>query len=301
MDNILRKKLPLNIDPQAKEIIDALSLSGNVILQGSQRLQSQLYAGDYDLYEVVKGDYSSPEVATKKFVVKLQDLIKRLLKIKDTYIGDIKAGEKNGEPVRWKPNDILKGEKDGVSLAEAINTPALVKVDVISWISGRYTDFSIIYEFRNKTKVLNPVDRGTPKESLTESYKEEVRAGNYFKALKRQFSLAVLDKKEKRAEALSDIFNSDLGRLYSLSSDMKTLLYLFENYSTIPKDKVEYELEQIRVRMGYLSSLPQVNDKDILERIERLESASHDTVERELTGIIELFDKKLNRQAKKFL
>jgi hypothetical protein len=46
--------------------------------------------------------------------------------------------------------------------------------------------------------------------------------------LKRLFSIARLVGEEKRVERLTELFNSDLGRLYSVISDIASLEFLLE-------------------------------------------------------------------------
>jgi len=297
MENILRRKLALNIDPRAQEIIDILSISGDVKILGSQKYQSQLYAGDYDLYEIVKGRYGSRAAAAAAYVKKIQAVVRKLMNERDVFIGDIKSGERDGEPVRWKPSDILDGAKDGLKLADAFQQPALTKLDVVAWVNGRYTDFSIIYEFKNKTETLNPV-KSDPKASIRQDEADLKREGEYFKALKRRFSIAALERRKGALIRLNRILNSDLGRLYLIISDLKTLLYLFENKERVPHDRLEYELEQMRVRFGFLSTMPAVNSPTILKRLEALETASAITVTANLTSLIDDLSKRLNRAAK---
>lgn len=299
MNNILRQKHSLNIDANARDIIDILSISDNIKIMGSQQYQSQLYAGDYDLYEIVNGSYTTNEKAAVSYVKKLQNVIRKLLKKDGVFIGDIKSGERNGEPVRWKPRDILKGEVDGVELKDTIQSPTLTKVDVIAWISGKYTDFSIIYEFKNKSKVLNPVEQ--TREGIVADMEDLKKEGQFFKVLKRQFSLAVIDKKASKLEKLNEILNSDLGGLYAIVSDLKTILFLIENKDHISKEKLEDEFNSINVRLGYLSSLPQINTPSLLKKIEGLEDASIDTIERKLKDIVDDLSAVLNRKAKKLM
>lgn len=58
--------------------------------------------------------------------------------------------------VRWKPSDVKNGyvvlrNHAKMTLEEAFNCHIITKLDVCAWINNnKYSDFSIIYEFKNK-------------------------------------------------------------------------------------------------------------------------------------------------------
>jgi hypothetical protein len=87
-DITIQKEFPENYDPEIVDIIKDLSMTNGkeIFISGSMSFRSMLYASDYDLYEIV--DYSKIGTIVKKF----QDVIKKLLKRKNTFIGDIKCG-----------------------------------------------------------------------------------------------------------------------------------------------------------------------------------------------------------------
>jgi hypothetical protein len=60
---------------------------------------------------------------------------------------------------------------------------------------------------------------------------------------KRIFSILKRSKGEL-ADKLNTLFNSDLGRLYSLISDIGTILFLLDNEAIIPIKKIQYEKNQ---------------------------------------------------------
>ncbi len=162
--------------------------------------------------------------------------------------------------VRWTVAEALAGEKtlaDGrtYTLQEAFNSPAISKLDVIGLIeNNRYTDFSIIYEFHNRGKVLNP-DFRPIEQSLREDILAYQNDGNAFKVLKRKYALAKFKNQKAKIKKLTVILNSDLGRLYSLSSDVATLIQLLDEEKAVPLDKLRYELDQFKGRMANIYSL----------------------------------------------
>ena len=295
--NVFESKVyPLNYSTDALSIINAMSFkNGDAKVLGSSGLRSQQYAGDYDLYEVVKVKSASV------FAKRLQSIVKTLCKTDNVYVGDIKCGsvpdwkvdgadklkqltedgiitksEYNdakavvGKPliakreikfdvVRWKPSEIEAGfvilrNGKSMTLEEAIMSGGLIKLDVVAWMDTRYVEFSIIYEVYVNGKKLNDI-----KEDIEGSLKEDMayyKEANPFKYIKRLFAYAKLTNDEKLGDKLTPILNSDLGRMYLLSSDINTLLYLLENYDHLDKERIDRELSGFRQRMGNIYDVP---------------------------------------------
>lgn len=319
MSAILKEKpFPSGYPEDAVKVLKAMSFTDGKALNivGSQALRSQLYAGDYDGYEIVETHYSTDKEALDYLVSKFQSMIKELKSMKNVYIGDIKAGvieewriipskklynlratmEKVDDlfrkkiisakevketlavlkarptrldtivaretikfhKIRWTPETILKGYqklRDGrtYTLQEAFSSPIMAKLDVIALIQGRYTDLSVIYEFHNGSKSLNP-DEIDPEKSLKESIALFNLEGNTFKVIKRKFALAKLKNDTKAVKRYSSILNSELGKLYIIYSDVKTLTDLLEDHS-IPVDKLKESIKNFRYRIAHIYSL----------------------------------------------
>lgn len=178
--------------------------------------------------------------------------------------------------VRWTPIEVSKNKKvlrDGstMTLEEAFSSPTVTKLDCVSLIQrNRFSDFSCIYEFQNNGRVLNPAisDLGASLKEDIEAYKA---SGNYFKALKREFALAKYKDDKKRMAELTDILNSDLGRLYQVVSDIKTLLEVLEIPKTNPK-LIRYEINQFKSRLSNIYSLPEYLSKEskLFKRLDSL-------------------------------
>ena len=161
--------------------------------------------------------------------------------------------------VRWKPAEIEAGFvilRDGrkMSLEEAVLSGGLIKLDVVAWLGWRYVEFSMIYDL-----YVNGRRTSTVGLNFVKSIKEDIlyyKKTNPFKYLKRLFSLAKYTKDVKLGEKLVPVLNSDLGRLYLLSSDIGTLLYLLENYDRFDEAHIQKELSGFRMRMGNVYDVP---------------------------------------------
>ena len=213
--------------------------------------------------------------------------------------------------VRWKPSDCLRGYivlRDGrhYTLEQAFSTAAIVKLDVIAYIQrNRFADFSIIYTFEDEKGEINRTTVDFKKE-LNQSFLSYIADDDYFKASKRLFSIARQTNDKKKIEAYNKMFNSDLGRLYSIISDAKTILYLLENESNIPLEKIKYEIDQFRGRLGNIYSIGSVGTENILSKILAMSNlpATADgrkTLRNQMETLIEVFSKALSSATLEYL
>jgi len=186
---------------------------------------------------------------------------KKLIKDKPT-IEDILEMKKEIKPhiVRWTPEEVIQGFKElkgniKFTLEDAFSSPAITKLDVIGLVQrSRYTDFSIIYEFRNNGKTLN-IGMSDIEPALKESMYAYYYDKNYFKMAKRMFALAKYKKDNKIIAKLAPMFNTDLGLIYSVMSDIGTLIYLIEHEKHIPYDRIKYQIDQFKARLANVYSL----------------------------------------------
>lgn len=174
--------------------------------------------------------------------------------------------------VRWTPKDIQRGHKilaDGrkFTLADGFQSPAITKLDVVAWVQGnRFTDFSVIYEFRKGRTVLNPAMRDIV-EGLKENVYELYHEKDYFKMSKRMFALARILGAYPLLSVLSQLFNGDLGRIYVVYGDIGTLEFLLENEGSIPKEKVQFEIDQFRNRLANVTLPKYLAEEEVISEV----------------------------------
>ena len=164
--------------------------------------------------------------------------------------------------VRWTVKEAIDGKRtlqngSVYTLQDAFASRGSVKVDVVGWIqNNRYTDFAMIYFLSsNGKKLYTPIQF---EDEIKESILYYTHEGNYFKVLKREFSLAKFKHENKKMEELSEVLNHDLGRIYHILGDVKTLIALFTETQTHPKrlTDIRYEIDQFKGRMSNIVAEP---------------------------------------------
>lgn len=207
--------------------------------------------------------------------------------------------------VRWTPDEILDGSKvlpsgDTITLADAFKTPSVIKVDLVVYLESlqRFVEFSIIYQFKNNTTTFNEFKMDAQYE-IRQNLFYYLAEANYFKVCKRMFSLARLNDWEDDLQRLNEILTSDIGNLYSIISDCETILFILENESYIPLEKIRHTLDGFRTRLGAVYSV-NADKPSVLRKIlsiQTLPSTTKGKLElfKQMTRLIEFFSVLLNR------
>lgn len=209
-------------------IFNYLTINGKYKLIGSANLKSTVYINDYDLEEQIN---LSPIKIKKLF----QKKFKEVYNDNDIYITDFKCGvNEYSEPLRWSYNDVMAGVKDGYKLEDCIMSKATLKLDIVALINGVFTEYSENYYIKYG-KLQNYDNTILKKEeiynSIYDSYVELYDEENYFKALKRIFTLLKIENQktnEKTMKYLITIFNGNLGLLNNIINQISILKLLLE-------------------------------------------------------------------------
>ena len=275
----LQIRKPIDYSNDILDKLSFLSISKKYKIIGTASIKNILYSSDYDMNEYVMNpkhtQSTSLEYIYNLFLKKFEYAEKRENR---TYIMDFKCGiQENGEPLRWNYEDMKRGYKiinkvtyDFLhSLMEA--PPNLVKLDVISFLNGRFMDMSEIYNIKigklRNYKLLS-------KESILLNIKkesEELKAqGNYYKALKRIFSMRRLQEKNhinKKTREIVALFNSDIGIIGKSKSDLDILIDVMKKYPkrVYPAD-IKSNIQLIKYFLSYVTTIPM---ERIIEQLDR--------------------------------
>lgn len=217
--------------------------------------------------------------------------------------------------LRWTPSEILKGEKvlmngKKMKFVHALKTDGLFKMDFYKFMrDSNFMELSIIYDVRNnKGQKLNNIQYDTKQTLLNDiqKYKEEEQ---YFKVLKRKFSLMryeqLYEKKDnkKKIVILSKVLNSNLGQLYQAKSLLDNLLFLIENFDSLEKERINKSIDNIISKLSFISLKKFLKEEeDIIDELKMmLNGKSIGNISKNLLDIYERLENILNEESKKYI
>ena len=221
-------------DGNTNRILRAFSMGQPVNVVGGMARPGLHFATDFDQFQLVR--VSGAEDAVQKARV----VIERLSALKDCRVLEVKWGTERGKPLKQTPVQFL--EASTKALAAALQRGGMVKIDAVAWLVERYVEFSCVYVFEGPKGVFNPAPPHL--ESLNADIKELKEQGLYFKMAKR---IAALHRAQNQDDSIFyELFNSDLGVLYSILCDITTLGTL----DHVNESKFRDELQSMLRRLG---------------------------------------------------
>lgn len=249
-DNIrtVRLRDPEDFPEELKFLLNIVTINEVPKVVGSYAYAEHKYPSDVDVFERVSVNLDK-ESSVIFYADQFRNMYQKLIVIDKFYINDFKAGiYPNGEPIRWNIQEVLQGfSSGGVSLREALSQKAVVKLDIIAWISGKFQSVEVFYNLRFR-------ESGVAKEylefyplrdyvmSLLEDIKMYVSPSEYnpLKVIKRLWSLSRIQNCQDLIEIIDPLLSSDVAALNQLKSDIEILIALnlkfysqIENQSTL--------------------------------------------------------------------
>ena len=260
MEYLTQRKLPVDFQSPIVQVFNKLTITGKYHLVGSSSLKSILYNSDYDLNEVVKAHgIGALRHIAKQFQKKFQEIDKN----PSLFLLDFKCGEMGGKPLRWSAEEVKRGEKTvagkPVPLYMALSMKSMIKLDMIALIQGVFTEFSEIY-FLNVGGKSNqePLTEEETEEALEKDYEEFHKDGNYWKALKRYFSICRLEpyKHRKQIKILVDFFNGQVGLLNKNKNELDILLSVMGAGKPPKVEDIHNNLQIVKQSISNVFSIP---------------------------------------------
>lgn len=234
-----------------------MSLESKVNVVGSASIKRAIYYSDYDLFESVSG---KSERTIYNHFKNVFEVIKRA---DNVIITDFKCGELNGTPLRWTYEEMKNNNNKGVSFAEALRHKSMIKMDIIALVSGRFIEITEVYNIFIDGEANMSPSFDEIVGSILKEYNDEVRDGNYMKALKRMFSLLKLKNEEpQKQDLLLQYFNSPNGLIYRCKSDLETMLLVLDS----PKFNLTEIRESLQLLKETISAFPVQNDLEVISK-----------------------------------
>ena len=273
---------------KVSQIGSIMSLESKVNVVGSASIQRSIYYSDYDLFETIQNKTST--VILNHF----RSVFNIIKSAPNTVISDFKCGSSpNGFPLRWDYSEIQSGVNNGVSFDEAIQQKGIIKLDIISYINGRFVEITEVYNVKINGKSNMDYTNEEVVKSITADYKDEVKKLNFMKALKKMYSISkLINNKDPLLNILVSYFNSPIGLLYRCKADLETILTILSYNKFELKDIIE----SLQTLKEQISAFPVNND---IEKISKIKLKAD--IKTQLKKQIQNINDFVNRDAKKFI
>ena len=251
------------IDSNISNVFHFLELRGSHnFLIGSNSIRNMLYSNDYDLNADI-GITDSVSVLHSIYEEFL-GIFKKARASSDYYILDFKCGMYEGEPIRWSYQDMVRGSvKRGVKAITfeecLLMDDNIIKLDLCYIYNDVFTDINCLYNLyiiKNKEELKREKAKAekTVGKSLREEITELEKNKEYFKALKRYFSLGIVEGKID--EDVLELLNSSFGIMYKVTSFLKLVIEMIEqDFKPVSIDVVRDNLEYIKQFASHITSI----------------------------------------------
>ena len=257
---ILEKKDLSDFDKQVQKYLNYFEVPGHEIqIKGSSQYENLHYRSDYDILIAINNDTS-----VQKLFLAIRDNITKIQKDPNTYFIEMKLQTKDNDKLRF-----YHGDSFSVSDFEKyFGKLDFIKVDIVMHVKDMFWEASCIYNLTNTGEkiTLDSIVRNI-KEDI-EEYKKE---GQYYKVLKRMFSIYVLYNNTGQIEFLIRVFNSELGKLYEKICNMKAIELVSEFYTDKDtEEKIHKSLNLLHEKKTNLSSKIKEYSKSLNARAKKI-------------------------------
>jgi len=160
---------------------------------------------------------------------------------------------------------------------------ATIKIDIVYLLNNIFTDITNNYFISiNKRKIIPVMKVNQEIDALKADYIEYKNEKNYFKALKRLFSIEKLENNVNR-EILT-IFNSNIGRLYKGISNLNLIIEMLEK-TNVSMEIIKINIENTKM---FISNVVEINVDWVLDDLYSLDNViSRKIMVRKLEKIVE--------------
>ena len=214
--------------------------------------------------------------------------------------------------LRWSADEVLQGYKDlpgdrRISLSEALQDPALVKIDLWSLIQEKWTEVTNVLDlsYNKGEKVLNSDIPNILTVVQDDIYKlaSSKHFEKPFKLAKRLFSAARLIKNEKDAQVLVDLFRSDYGSLNQIRSEIATLGDMIEGLPQPPVETINRQIDNFKQRFSTILSVQLDFDQiySLIDSIIKQKYFNKEDVLKKLDSLSDYLKKKIDPFTKEYL
>lgn len=223
-------KIKKEYHPSIRKVFDTLTITGEYRVIGSASLEAIKYNSDYDLEEFINNKSGDDKLT--KIYRHFKKKFKYCKENKNYFITDFKCGiDKDGEPLRWDYDAMMEGINKNITFQQALLMKSTIKMDMIVLVNKIFTEFSENYYFKfgDNTNFYED-DTKNIELGIEKSFDEYLYKQNFWKALKRLFSLLLKDQKKNKPKLLKliDFFNSNVGLINKCKNEFDIILLVME-------------------------------------------------------------------------
>jgi hypothetical protein len=244
------KEAKENIEENFKKIVKRIAQNSDVFFMDFKLgYNNELYQKLNNINEIREFYENKKNLLTAEEKNKI-NLIKNL--------DDLKEYTRKLYTLRWTPREILQGykmvNKEKKTISESLDDKSVIKLDILAWIDGEFVEMTNLFEFMVGNKPLNFEEDSNIVKSIKEDIIYYYDERNYIKMLKRIFTVAKIRGDKNIINKLVNIFNSGLGRLYQVSSNLENIINLIEKLNNTNLEKIREKiinyLQELKSRMG---------------------------------------------------
>lgn len=237
-------------DHEIKKFTDMLKFNNEqLIIKGSYSIKNIYYYGDVDLFSPINDRYNIDEIYNV-FLSILNDVCSNPF----TYFIEFKIQQNNGNKTKYYDIQQFK-----TKFKKDFKNVEYCKIDLVVFVDYIFLEMSCIYQFHSKKS--NYID------DIKSDVIEQADDGNYFKALKRMFLIAVANNDYNNVQKLINVFNSPLGKKYALLSNMKAIQLIMAMYPEL--DEVTKNRILINLKFKHLD-VNNLNERTLEKNINNL-------------------------------
>ncbi len=193
-------------------------------LQGSASRKIFKYFGDYDFNLPNLKRPDEPKIMFKNFI----NIFDKIIKTNSIYFIEMKIQYLDGTKKKIYPKEDLTLSE----FSKKYNSIDFIKIDTVIYSNQDFIESSCIYRFVSKqNKKINIVEDSN--KSMINDLSEYKKEGEYFKMLKRYYSIFVNMKHppENILYFLVNILNSKYGEMYSQMTRIQAYLLVDKYYN----------------------------------------------------------------------
>ena len=214
--------------------------NNQIFLMGSGSLLRMKYPSDVDLMTNIEHG--------GEMYAKIKSILDKTDKVDNQYFVEGKVQMKDGKKMKWYGKGFKK------AMVKDHNNISFIKLDYVILLNGIFTELSIIYSIDANKQSDEEIIK-----NVKEDYEDYKSTGQWYKALKRLFSIIKLegtDSQHKVLKGLEKFFNSEYGKLYKTTSILKAII-LYRGY--YKDEKAKETAKYVYNNIGFHDDISNIN------------------------------------------